>query len=380
MFNWMRRPLAFVLAAFPALVFADWSAVNMPDGVTSISRDIKDLHMLIFWICCVIAAIVYGAILWSVYNYRKSVYPKPATFHENTTLELLWTIIPSLILLAMAYPSVQVLREMYDQSEGEINIKVTGYQWKWRYEYLDDTDKDNLNFFSVLSTPPDEIANLEQKGENYLLEVDEPVVIPVDTKVRFLITANDVLHAFWVPDFAVKQDAIPGMINTAWTLVEEIGIYRGQCAELCGKEHGFMPIVVRAVEKEEYQQWYQQKIAAAEAKREAENKEWTREELYEMGEQVYNRNCLVCHQANGEGIPPAFPTLKGSQMALQDLDTHIDTVVNGVTGSGMAAFGNQLSAAELAAVITYERLAWGNDAAGDGRIATPKMILKAQGK
>ncbi len=350
----------------------------MTEGQSRVSREIYDLHMLIFWICCIIGVMVYLVILWSILTHRRSVHPEPAKFHDNVTLEIVWTVIPSIILLAMAWPSVRVLSEMYDHSEGEVNIKVTGHQWKWRYEYLDETGPDRVNFFSSLATPRDEINNIDEKSENYLLEVDEPLTIPVNTRVRFLITANDVLHSWWVPDFAVKQDAIPGMVNTAWTVAEKTGIFRGQCAELCGKDHGFMPIVVNVVEKPEFEAWKATKLAAAAEMREAQNRDWSKEELYELGEKVYGQHCVACHQVNGQGIPPAFPSLVGDGIVLDDLEKHVDIVLNGVSGTGMAAFGGQLSAAELAAVITYERLAWGNEEKGDGRIVTPKEIIQMQ--
>ena len=362
------------------LVTADWSLVNITEGVTETSREIYQLHMIIFYVCVIIGVIVYGVILWSILSYRHASGAVAADFDDHKTLEIIWTIIPSIILIAMAWPSIVVLNDMYDQSEGAVNIKITGYQWKWRYEYQGSDPAETFDFFSTLATPSDEIYNLDEKGEHYLLEVDEPLVIPVGERVRFLITANDVIHAWWVPDFAVKQDAIPGMINTAWTVVQEPGIYRGQCAELCGKDHGFMPIVVRAVTTEEFAEWRTDKLAEAHERSQMASKQWGEQELYELGKQMYNTNCAACHRTDGIGAPPVFPALKGSEMVLIDLDRHIDQVINGATGTAMAAFGEQLNDAELAAVITYERLAWGNREAGNGQIVTPAMIQAFKNK
>ena len=209
-----------MLSLYPSKVLSDWDALNMREGVTQVSRDVFELHMLIFYICVAIGAVVFSVMFYSLFRYTKKRNPNPSTFHESTKLEVAWTIIPFLVLIAMAVPASKTLTEIYDDEEGEINIQVVGYQWKWEYKYLED----DINFFSNLSTDQDEIYNLVPKGENYLLEVDEPLIIPVDTRVRFLITANDVIHSWWVPDFAIKQDAIPGFINTAWTRAEETGL------------------------------------------------------------------------------------------------------------------------------------------------------------
>ena len=344
----------------PALYAADVSAeygLNMPVGVTDISRSVFDLHMQIFWICVVIAVIVFGVMFYSIFKHRKSKGAVAAQFHESTTVEIIWTIIPVFILILMAWPATTTLIEMYDSSDSDVDIKVTGYQWKWRYEYIGQ----DVDFFSNMSTPKDEIYNRAEKNVNYLLEVDNELVIPVNKKVRFLITANDVIHSWWVPDFAVKKDAIPGFINESWTRVNETGIYRGQCTELCGKDHGFMPIVVRVVEQEEYDTWIATKQAEAKAAAELAKLTFTLEEQMTRGEKVYATNCAACHQANGAGIPPSFPALKGSPIAVGPVEEHIKRVVNGVAGSAMQAYGAQLSEVDLAAVITYERNAWGND-------------------
>ncbi|WP_222937601.1 cytochrome c oxidase subunit II [Spartinivicinus ruber] len=349
-------------------VYGDWE-VNLPQGVTEVSRSIYDLHMTIFWICVAIGVVVFGVMFWSMLMHRKSLGAKPAAFHENTLVEVIWTAIPFLILVSMAVPATQTLIQVYDTKESDIDIQITGYQWKWHYKYL----TDDVGFFSNLSTPRAEIANEEPKGDHYLLEVDEPLVVPVNKKIRFLITANDVIHSWWVPQLAVKKDAIPGFINEAWTRIEEPGIYRGQCAELCGKDHGFMPIVVEAKSAEDYQAWLVAKKEAAEKERELRDKVWSQDELYSRGEKVYNTTCAACHQPNGEGVPPVFPAIKGSKIATGDPQQHIATVVNGVQGTAMQAFGKQLNEVDLAAVITYQRNAWGNNA---GDKIVPMDIVK----
>lgn len=351
--------VALSLLLTSSLAGADWT-VNMREGVTEISRQVYELHMIIFGVCVVIGIIVFGIMLVSMLMHRKSVDAKPASFHENTRLEIIWTIIPVLILVAMAWPATTTLRAMYDPGESELDIKVTGYQWKWQYTYLNDDPAKEVQFMSALATPRQEIQNRAAKGEHYLLNVDNPLVIPVDTRVKFLITAEDVIHSWWVPDFAIKKDAVPGFVHAAWAIVEEPGIYRGQCAELCGKDHGFMPVVVRAVEQSEYEQWLADKQTEAQEVYETVGKEWTMEELMEKGEQVYNQNCVTCHQANGQGIPPAFPPLTGSPLTNGPIEGHADIVLNGKSGTAMQAFSAQLNAAELAAVITYERNALGN--------------------
>lgn len=352
----------------PALSMADWT-LNMSPGVTGTSNDIFGLHMTILWICVVIGVVVFGVMFWSIFAHRKSSGRKPANFHENTLVEILWTIIPLVILVVMAIPATATLVDMYDTSEADVDIKVTGYQWRWKYDYIDD----EFGYFSNISTSDDEIYNRTKKSENYLLDVDNPMVVPVGAKVRLLLTANDVIHSWWVPEFGVKKDAIPGFINEAWTRVDEPGIYRGQCTELCGVKHGFMPVVVKAVPQDEYDEWVAEQKEAAQLERELTQKDWTMDELMERGEKAYASACASCHQADGSGAPPAFPALKGSQIALEDMDAHLDVVVNGVSGTAMQAFGGQLSEVDLAAVITYERNAWGNNT---GEMITPKEVLE----
>lgn len=345
---------------WPAFYAADVSAeygLNMTKGVTDVSQSVYDLHMTIFWICVAIGVVVFGVMFYSIFKHRKSKGAVAQQFHESTTVEIIWTIVPVLILIGMCIPATKTLIEMYDTSESEVDIKITGYQWKWRYEYLG-TD---IDFFSNMSTPKEEIYNAKEKNEHYLLEVDNEVVVPINKKIRFLITANDVIHSWWVPDFAVKKDAIPGFINESWTRINEPGIYRGQCTELCGKDHGFMPVVVRAVEQEEYDAWLVAKQEEAKAAAELAKLTFTLEEQMERGKKVYETNCAACHQSNGAGIPPSFPALKGSAIALGPIEKHIEVVVKGAPGTAMQAYGEQLSAVDLAAVVTYERNAWGND-------------------
>lgn len=351
---------------YSAVVFADWQ-LNMGVGVTEVSRSIYALHMQIFWVCVAIAVVVFSVMFWSIFRYRKSIGAKAKPFHENTLVELAWTIVPVLILVAMAIPATATLTDMYNTDDSEIDVQITGYQWKWQYQYLGQ----DVSFFSNLNTPVEQITNLQEKGEHYLLEVDEPLVLPVGKKIRFLLTSNDVIHSWWVPALAVKKDAIPGFINETWAKIEEEGVYRGQCTELCGKNHGFMPIVVRAVSESDYQHWLLAKQESIAIERAAAERVWGMKELYERGEQVYLKNCAACHQAGGQGIPSIFPALKGNSIVRFDMKKHIDLVLNGRPGSAMPAFRAQLGEVDIAAVITYERNAWGNDT---GEMISPQEI------
>ena len=355
--NWL---VALSMLLSSSWAHADWT-VNMREGVTAISRDVYSLHMIIFWVCVVIGVLVFGVMILSMLMHRKSLGVKPADFHHSTKLEIIWTIIPVVILVVMAIPSTATLTAMYDASDADIDIEVRGLQWKWQYTYLNDDPEKEVKFISSLLTPSEEIYNDARKRENYLLDVDNEVVIPINKKIRFLITSQDVIHAWWVPDFAVKKDAIPGFVHESWAIVEEPGIYRGQCAELCGKQHGFMPIVVRAVEQAEYEEWLVGKQEEAKAGFETVGKEWTQEELMVKGEEVYTRICSVCHQANGQGLPPAFPSLVGTGLAVGSMQEHIDIILHGKAGTAMQSFSSQLNAAEIAAVVIYERNSWGND-------------------
>lgn len=355
--------VSFALITVSSAAFAGWDDINLREGVTQISREVYDLHMLIFVVCCLIGVVVFGVMIVSMLMHRKSLGHEPADFHDHDQLEILWTVVPIIILVAMAIPATTTLNAMYDPGDAEIDIEVRGYQWKWQYTYLDDDPNPatQVKFMSNLLTPQDEIYNRAAKREHYLLDVDNPLVIPTHTRIRFLITAEDVIHAWWVPDFAVKKDAVPGFIHESWAIVEEPGIYRGQCAELCGKDHGFMPVVVHAVERAEYDSWLAEKKQAAQQAWNETGRTWSMDELMTTGEEVYLRACAACHQVNGQGLPPAFPSLVGQGISVGDMSAHIDIVLNGKSGTAMQAFAAQLSPSEIAAVVTYERNAWGND-------------------
>lgn len=374
---WLALTVAAV-SMFSTNLQAAWD-LNMPQGVTQISRETYDLHMQILWWCVAIGVVVFGVMLWSIINHRKSKGAVSATFHESTKVEIVWTIIPFVILILMAIPATRVLTQAYDASESDLDIQVIGYQWRWEYRYLrQDSLEEEVSFFSSLSTPREQINNELPKDENYLLEVDNPLVIPINKKVRFLVTSNDVIHAWWVPDFAVKKDAIPGFINEIWAIVEEPGVYRGQCAELCGLEHGFMPIVVHAVPQDEYDAWYASRQEQAAATQAMASSSISREEAMEDGAAIYNRTCVACHQAGGAGLAPAFPALAGSSVVNGDLTDNIELVVNGVPGTAMAAYGRQLNPVELASILTYIRNSFGNSTGDLVQPADVNAILEAQ--
>ncbi len=358
----IRRKLIAGIASLLTFVFNGVvqaaSDLNMRPGVTETSNEAFNLHMMVVWVMVAISVVVFGAMIFSFIFHRKSKHPTPAKFSHSTKVEMIWTIIPIIILIYLTIPAVKLLIKMEDASNPEMSIQVTGSQWKWQYKYLEH----DIEFFSNLD------RSLTEKDENYLLEVDNALVIPVDTKVRFLVTASDVIHSWWVPDLAVKKDAIPGFINETWTSIpaDQAGkIFRGQCTELCGKDHGFMPVVVKVLSKADFKAWLgqkeQERIAAAKAAAEAAAQSWDMDKLMTLGKEVYDAKCGMCHQANGLGLPPAFPALKDSPIALGPVEAHIDIVVNGKAGTGMAAYGPQLTDAELAAVITYERNAWENN-------------------
>ncbi len=344
---------------------------NLMEGVTDISHRVYDLHMLVFWICVVVCVGVFAVLIYSIMTHRKSKGAVPATFHESTTVEIIWTTIPFLILVGMAVPATTTLLALEDTRDADMSIQVTGYQWKWKYDYLDE----DISFFSVLTTPREQITGDAPKGETYLMDVDNPVVVPINKKIRFLITSNDVIHSWWVPDLGWKQDAVPGFINDAWTELKEPGTYRGKCAELCGKDHGFMPIVLIAKTEEDYAAWVAEQKGAAAAEVEAATQTWTMDDLMARGESVYNTNCAACHQPNGQGIPGVFPAIAGSAIATGDVTGHTDIVMNGKAGTAMQAFGAQLNDVDLAAVITYQRNAFGNDA---GDMVQPSDVAAAR--
>ena len=354
----MGKRVSGAAVAFFAPLAAAENQLNMSPGVTEIGADIFQLHMLIMWICVAIGVAVFAVMFYSIYAHRKSKGHQAAQFHESTRVEVAWTVVPFLILIAMAVPATSTLLEVYDNDEAELDILITGYQWKWKYEYLDESGEP-VAFFSNLATSQEEIYNTEQKGDNYLLEVDEPLVIPTNTKVRFLVTANDVIHSWWVPEIAVKRDAIPGFINEAWTRVPEEGIYRGQCTELCGAYHGFMPVEVHAVSPEDFDAWLLAKRGAAAAQTQLAMQTLSVDELMDRGKAVYDSACLACHGAQGEG--GIGNAIAGSTVVLGDLSSHMAVVAGGVSGTAMQAFGGQLNDVELAAVLTYQRNAFGNN-------------------
>lgn len=359
--QWLYCVLAVLLA--PPLGASEMP-LNMTKGVTNISGQVYDLHMIILYICCAIGLVVFGVMIYSMIYHRKSKGAVAAHFHESTKVEIAWTIIPFIILIGMAIPATKTLIAMEDPSNADLTIKITGSQWKWHYSYFNE----DVEFYSVLSTPRDQIEGDATKSETYLLEVDKPLVIPTNRKVRFLMTSDDVIHSWWVPAFAVKKDANPGFINEAWTRVDKPGIFRGQCAELCGKDHGFMPIVVQVLEEAEYDAWLiEQKQLASNAAAQAEaalSEKLSMDELMAKGEQVYMSTCAACHQPNGAGLPGVFPSLIGSPLIKGPVSEHLNIVVNGKPGTAMQSFSKQLTATEIAAVVTYERNAWGN-ASGD---------------
>jgi cytochrome c oxidase subunit 2 len=350
--------------------------LNLQQPETVIAHEIYHLHTVILVICVIIFVVVFGAMFYALWKHRKSVGHKAEQFHENTTVEILWTVIPFFILVGMAIPATKTILAMKDSSSPDMSIKVTGYQWKWRYDYLNE----DIGFYSNLTTPVEQIENRAPKGEHYLLEVDNPLVVPVGKKVDVLITANDVIHSWWVPAFGVKQDGIPGFVRDAWFKVETPGTYRGQCAELCGKDHGFMPIVVEAVTEDKYKEWVAQqqgkKTQASAASAADANKTYTLDELKAAGEKVYGKTCVACHMPNGQGMPPTFPALSGGKIATGPIAGHIDIVVNGSKKNpAMVAWKNQLSDLEIAAVITYERNSLGNKV---GDMVQPKQIAAAR--
>jgi len=351
---------ALGLALCGVAMAAEW---NLQPAASKLAADIHWLHEAVMVLVIVLFVGVFGFMFWSCYAHRKSVGHQASQFHENTTIEILWTVIPAIILVIIAVPVTKVVIAQKDTSNPDVTIKVTGMQWKWGYDYVKG-EGEGISFVSTLSTPRDQIEARAPKGEHYLLEVDNEMVVPLGKKVRVLTTAADVVHSWWVPAFGAKQDAIPGFIRDIWFRADKVGTYRSQCVELCGKDHGFMPIVVRVVPQEDYTKWVGERKALAAKVADDDTKAYTLDELKARGEKVYAANCVACHQASGKGVPPAFPPLDGSKMVLGPKANQIDTVLNGVVKGGtptaMAAFGKQLNNVELAAVITFTRNNWGN--------------------
>jgi cytochrome c oxidase subunit 2 len=367
---WWAAILCFAFSG--AVLAIEW---NLQPAGSKIAEDIHTLHEYVMLLCTVIFVGVFSFMFYSIYAHRKSKGHKAAQFHENTTVEILWTVIPALILVLIAVPTTRTVVAQKDTSNPDLTIKVTGYQWKWSYDYVKG-EGEGISFVSTLSTPRDQIEGKAPKGEHYLLEVDNELVVPVGRKIRMLTTAGDVIHSWWVPAFGAKQDAIPGFIRDLWFRPEKTGTFRSQCVELCGKEHGFMPIVVRVVTQEEYSKWAGERLKLIAAAADDPNKTWSMDELKKRGEQVYAKACVVCHQANGKGTPPAFPPLDGAATVTGPKDEQIKTVLLGRPKTAMAAFGPQLNDVELAAVITYTRNNWGNKTGEAVQPAEVKALRK----
>lgn len=375
---------AVLATSLPALATGDSQGgpavrqINLQAPVTKIAEDIYSLHNLMLGICLTIFVIVFGVMFYSIIAHRKSVGHKAATFHESTSVEIAWTVVPFIIVILMALPATKTVVAMKDTSSPDLTIKVTGMQWKWGYDYLKG-EGEGISFLSTLATPRTQIGApgvlpTEARTDNYLLEVDNPVVVPVNKKVRLITTANDVIHSWTIPAFGVKQDAIPGYVRDTWFKAEKTGIYRGQCVELCGKEHAFMPIVVNVVTEEEYKNWVAVKKKEMAAKADDPAKVWTLDELKQRGEKVYAANCVACHQATGKGIPGAFPALEGSAVVTGPKAAQIGILLNGK--NAMPAWKSTLSDTEIAAVITYTRNSWSNKAAEN--LVQPAEVLAAR--
>jgi len=348
--QWIKR-FAVVAAGAggitPLLAMAQHQ-YNLQTPQTIVAREIYDLHTLIFLICCLIFVVVFGAMTYSIIKHRKSVGHKAEQFHENTTVEIIWTIIPFVILIGMAVPAAKTILQMKDTSNPDLTIKATGHQWKWGYDYL----KEGISFYSSLATPRELITDNTPEGKkkrettnNYLLEVDNPVVVPINKKVRIITTANDVIHAWWVPAFGVKQDAIPGFVRDTWFKVDKPGVYRGQCAELCGKEHGFMPIVVEAVEQDKYDAWVaeQKKKTAANAAASGSLD----------GKAVYEKYCVACHGAGVAGAPKFGDKAAWPPRIAQGQDTLYTHALKGFKAMPPKGGATDLSDGTIKATVDY---------------------------
>ena len=349
--------------------------LDLREGVTDISQRIQTLHHFSLGVCVVIGTIVFSAIFYTLFAHRRSRRLEAALFHENALVEVVWTLIPLMILVGLAIPATSTLLEIEDNSDPDLTVMITASQWKWHYHYVEA----DFGFFSNIATPEAQIENREPKGEHYLLEVDKPLVLPTEKKVRFLTTSKDVIHSWWVPDFAVKQDAIPGFINKAWTRVNTPGTYRGQCTELCGKDHAFMPVVVEVIPREAFDAWIeQQRLAIALASEQAladRQKAWSMAELMTRGEAVYVKHCAKCHEPDGTGQRGKYPALVDSDITTGAISQHMDRVMNGKADTEMKAWAPQLTDLELAAVMTYERNAWGNNS---GDLIQPMAVYQAR--
>ena len=392
--NWVAGVIACVIASvIPAAAWAVGDApggpkvlqLNLPVGVTKIASDIYDLHTLMMLICLVIFCLVFGVMFIAIFKHRKSLGHKAETWHENTTVEIIWTVIPFIIVILMVLPATKLIVEMKDTTNADLTIKATGYQWRWGYDYLNG-EGEGIGFISNLATPramsgfPSEGIRGKPEGDTYLLDVDNPLVVPVNKKVRVITTANDVIHAFAVPQFGIKQDAVPGFVRDTWFKAEKIGVYRGQCQELCGAEHAYMPIVVNVVSAVDYTQWVAGKKKAMAAQQDDPTKTFTVAELTSRGEKIFNDNCAVCHQAAGTGNPAiGAPALVGDAKVLGPEAEQIAVLLHGQNNGKMPAW-NQLSDVEIASVISYTRNGWTNAGKGNDPVVQPSDITVARKK
>ncbi len=350
--------LAMALTLFAGAANAEWK-INLQDPVTSVAHRIYELHTFLTWFITFIFVGVFSVVTYSLIMHTRKRGHKAASFHDNTAIEIVWTVIPAIILVAIAFPATRALINQRDTSQPDITVKATGYQWKWGYEYMTG-DASGVKFISALATPQDQIREGAPKNEHYLLEVDRHLVVPVNKKIRVLTTAADVIHSWSVPAFGVKTDAVPGFVRDTWFKAESEGIFRGQCSELCGKDHGFMPVVVEVVSEAKYAEWVAAQKKEMAAATDDAGKVYALDELVSRGEKVYTAACAPCHQPTGKGLPPAFPALDGSAIVKGPKEVHLATVLKGRPGTAMAAFGAQLSDLEIAAVVAYERNAWSN--------------------
>ena len=371
------------LISLPAMASYD---VNIPQPASPIADQIYGLHMYILWVCATIFVVVFGMMFYSIFKFRKSNGAKPdVNFHESTLIEIIWTIIPFIILIAIAVPATKTVLQMKDTSNPDMTIKVTGFQWGWRYDY----NAENFGFYSNLSTPWSQIgqpgtAPTEAKGQDYLLEVDNALVVPVGKRIRLLITSNDVIHGWYVPQLGINQYGIPGFIKDVWFTAESVGTFKGQCSQICGKLHGYMPIAVIVKSETDYAKWVEESRAkwstnaltavAPAAPPEDDGKTFTMAEAKDKGEKIYAANCVACHQANGKGLPPAFPSLAGSKTVLGTSDQQINVLLNGRVGTAMQSFA-RLSNSEIATVITYTKNSFGNSV---GKVIQPADIKAAR--
>tara|TARA_R110002049_G_scaffold303907_1_gene498602 strand:+ start:195 stop:1352 length:1158 start_codon:yes stop_codon:yes gene_type:complete len=348
--------------------------INLTEPATSIAAGQHYLHNVLLWVSLIIFVAVFAVMFYSIFAHRKSKGAKAADFHESTTVEIVWTVVPFIIVVGLGAVATGEVISQKDTSNADITVKATGYQWKWGYDYVKG-EGEGISFLSTMSTPEAQIDGREDKSLTYLTEVDNELVVPVNKKVRVILTANDVIHSWYVPAFGVKQDAIPGFVRDLWFKSEKVGTFRGYCAELCGKNHAFMPVVVTVKSEADYSAWVDEKQKELLALADDPNKTWEPAELIERGAKVYASNCVACHQANGKGVPGAFPALAGSPKVTGPAAEQIDVLLHGVQGTAMAAF-KQLSDVELAAVMTYTRNSWGNE--GEDKVIQPKQFEAAR--